>query len=90
MGGHELTHCPPTEDEHSALRHCFPAVQAAKGEPRQPPPPTTNDCSVLGQVQALVEALHAAVPGQEHELDDPAVDVEPPPQASQGAPPPAP
>ena len=31
FGGHELTHCPPTDDEHSALRHCLPAVQAAIG-----------------------------------------------------------
>jgi len=88
LGGHELTHCPPTEDEHSALRHCFPAEQAAVGEPRQLP--VTNDCSVLGQVQALFDALQTDDAGHEHAIDDPAVDVEPLPHAVQGAPPPAP
>lgn len=88
LGGQELTHCPATAAEHSALRHCLPAVQAAVGEPRQLP--VTNDCSVLGQVQALVDEPQAAGAGHEHEVDDPAVDVEPPPHAVQGAAPPAP
>ena len=86
LGGHELTHCPPTEDEHSALRHCFPAEQAAVGEPRQLP--VTNDCSVLGQVQALFDALQTDDAGQVHAPEAAESDVEPPPQAVHGAPPP--
>ena len=86
LGGHELTHCPPTEDEHSALRHCFPAEQAAVGEPRQLP--VTNDCRAFGQVHMFVDELQRDGAGQVHAPEAAESDVEPPPQAVHGAPPP--
>lgn len=88
FGGQALTHCPPAEDEHSALRHCEPAVQAADGEPRQRP--VTNDCSALGHVHAFVVELQSDGARHVQELEAAESEVEPPPQTVHGAPPPPP
>jgi len=88
LGGHALTHWPPAVDEHSALKHCDPALQAAAGAPKHEP--KTKVCRLLGQVHALVAVSHCDGVGHEHAVDATAADVDPPSHAWHGALPPGP